>query len=249
MKQIIISLISFLIFTACQQQKKTDNTLIHKSDIQLKKLLNTDKIVEDYKSKPFELVEYFVDSTLIGKKGSNKIEAFLYKTPDSLYIDIKFYAKKQNNWNLKNSFQFEKDEMYSIDPDISDFNNDSFLDFNYRAIAAARGANNVRRLFIYDKSGDSLILIKNSLDYPNIIYNKKLNCIDSWMIHGCSSQAFLKIKKDSLIDFAWIHSGEEMLIYELDKDRNEKIITKTPNLDYGCYTRFESYRPLIPLKN
>ena len=189
--------------------------------------------------------DFFVDSTHVGNKGKNKLEARLFESKDSIYIRIEFFTIEQNNWKKKNQFEFEKDGISGIDPVITDFNNDSFKDFHYKATIAARGANDVRRLFIYDHSGDSLILIKNSLDYPNMVYNKKLDCIDAWLIHGCSSQAFLKIEKDSLIDFAWVQLSNRIHVYEVDKKGNENELLNDSTNQFGCYTRFISYNPLI----
>ncbi len=50
---------------------------------------------------------------------------------------------------------------------LEDFNNDGIKDMTYVSAVAARGANEVRRLFIYDKKRDELVYIKNSEDYPN----------------------------------------------------------------------------------
>lgn len=206
-------------------------------------------VVNEESSKKMEdsliLRDFFVDSTHIGNKGNSKLEARLYESNDSIYIRLEFFSLGQNEWIKKNQFEFEKDGISGIDPVISDFNNDSFKDFHYKATIAARGANDVRRLFIYDQQGDSLILIKNSLDYPNMAYNKRLDCIDAWLIHGCSSQAFLKIEKDSLIDFAWIQLSNRIHVYEVDKKGNENRLLNDSTNQFGCYTRFISYNPLI----
>lgn len=196
-------------------------------------------------SDSLDLREFFVDSLTVGKKGNNKLEARLFAIKDSIYIVIEFFALENGTWELKNHFKFEKDGISGIDPKLSDFNNDSFLDFNYKATIAARGANNVRRLFIYSVEGDSLILIKNSLEYPNMVYNSKLDCVDAWLIHGCSSQAFLKLEKDSLIEFAWIQLSDRVSVYEIDKNRNEILIFRDTTNQYGCYKRFENFKPLV----
>ncbi len=209
----------------------------------LKAELNKD---QEYDNSDYLILkEFFVDSTTIGNKRKNKIEIKLYETKDSNFIRLNFYTLKWGKWFKKNKFEFEKDRYSRIDPKISDFNNDSFLDFNYKATIVNGQRNDVRRLFIYDRLRDSLILIKNSLKYPNILYNKKLNCIDALLIHGTSSQAFLKIKRDSLIDFAWIHIDNRIKVYEVNKNRKERKILKNIGNKYGIVTRFISYNPLI----
>ena len=68
-----------------------------------------------------------------------------------------------------------------FEPNISDFNNDNFKDITFISGSAARGANEVRRLFIYDNQNRELISIVNSQNYPNMQYNKELNCIDAFI--------------------------------------------------------------------
>ncbi len=216
----------------------------------IKKPLNIAHASIGFKQKiqPDSLIlrDSFVDSTSIGNKGKNKLEATIFQTTDRIFIQISFYTFTNKNWKIKNRFEFEKDGISGIDPKISDFNTDSYSDFHYKAMVGGRGSNDIRRLFIYDHIGDSLIYMKNSIDYPNIVYNEKLDCIDAWMFHGCSSQAFLRIENDSLIDFAWIRlNGTGISISEVDKNGKEKEILSDTINQYGCFTRFISYKPLI----
>ena len=189
------------------------------------------------------LVDYFVDSTNVGRKGKNKLEVALYRSKDSTLLKLNFYTRVNKNWVTKNYFELEKDQLSGIDSNLSDYNNDSFLDFDYKALIAARGANYVRQLFIYDKKGDSLIFIKNATDYPNIAYNKKLDCIDAYLVHGTSSQAFLHIKKDSLVTFAWIHIGARTIVTEIDENGVEKEILND-TITNTNHEKFIDYNPL-----
>lgn len=198
------------------------------------------------------VVETFEDSLKIGRKGKNKLTTKLYRSKGGVYgwtfyINIEFFSHQKDNWVLRNQFEFEKDGLSDIDPKLSDFNNDSLLDFNYKAITAARGANNVRRLFIYSVQGDSLIVIKNSPMYPNMVYNEELDCIDAQLFHGCSSQVFLKIEGDSLRELAWINFDypNGYSVTEIDELGNEKEIERDTSNQYGCVTRFVNYNPLI----
>src|SRR5262249_54416878 len=139
-----------------------------------------------------KLEEFFVDSLHIGQKQFNKVEISRFSTPDSFFVVIKFYSRINKTWQLKQTFEFQKDMEIGCDPKLSDFNNDGHNDLTYVSDVAARGANEVRRLFIYDKTNDKLIYMKNSEDYPNMLYNKTLNCIDAFLIYGGCSTVFLK---------------------------------------------------------
>lgn len=196
-----------------------------------------------------ELKQYFVDSTNIGRKKSNKIELLFYNIDDSNYVIIKFYSKTSDKfWKLKQTFSFEKDGVMGLDTKVSDFNNDGFKDMTYISAVAARGTNEVRRLFIYDKNKDKIILMKNSEDYPNMLYNKQLNCIDAFLIYGGSSTIFLKIKGDSLREFAGVDLDNSLTVYTIDQNGKQKIIRKDKTTKWN-YVRFKNYKPLIPYDN
>jgi hypothetical protein len=193
-----------------------------------------------------ELKEFFVDSLNIGRKKYNKIELAQYSISDSNYVIIKFYSRLKNKaWKLKQTFSFEKDGVLSLDTEITDFNNDGFKDMTYISAVAARGANQVRRLFVYNNILDKLIYMKNSEDYPNMLYNKKLNCIDAFLVYGGSSTVFLNIKADSLVEFAGVDLDDHITVYEINKSGKRIIIKKQKNKDEWYYVRFKSYKPLV----
>ncbi len=192
-----------------------------------------------------EILETFVDSLNIGEKGNYKIVLIKHRVYEDNFVIIKFYKKWQNTWNIQNTYSYETNALMEFQPNISDFNNDKFNDITFISGTAARGANEVRRLFIYDDQNQELISIVNSEDYPNMLYNKKLNCIDAFLIHGGSSTIFAKIKGDSLIEFASVHSDNNRTVYEIDKFGKEKLIRKDPIIDKkNIYTRYCNYKPL-----
>jgi hypothetical protein len=191
------------------------------------------------------MVDYFVDSVNIGQREKNKIEITNYQVNDSNYVVINFYSLFDNkHWKVKQNFNFGKDGFTGCDPLISDFNNDNFNDFTYVSARAARMSNEVRKLFIYDNPKDELILIKNSEDYPNMLYNKELDCIDAFLIHGGTSTVFLKIFGDSLNEFASIHNNDFRIIYKTDNVGNSKLIKKKKINSSGVWVRYKNFDPL-----
>ncbi len=155
-----------------------------------------------------ELVGFFTDSSSIGTPNKNKIEFSNIKKVDGFFAVIKFYSlDADKNWNLKQQFEFEN-IGFNCNPKLNDFNNDGLKDFTYISALAARGANEIRKLFIYDKKNDELLYIKNSENYPNMLYNKDLDCIDAWLVSGGTSTVFLKIDGDSLKEFAKVETSE-----------------------------------------
>lgn len=194
------------------------------------------------------LEEYYVDSLHIGRKSFNKVEMLKYRSLDSSYVIIKFYSKiRANEWILKQEFVSQKDGIVSCDPTYSDFNNDDHNDMTYISMVAARGANEIRRLFIYNKSKDQLVFLKNSEDFPNMLYNKKLNCIDAFLVHGGCSTVFLKIQGDSLKKFACVDLGANLIVHEFDKNGKQVVIRQDTATDME-YVRYENYKPLEEYK-
>ncbi|WP_316839813.1 hypothetical protein [Pedobacter gandavensis] len=191
-----------------------------------------------------ELLEHFVDSLNIGKPTKNKIELSHFRNSDSGYVVIQFYTKVKGNWQLKQKINFLKDDISGCFPELSDFNNDGFKDVTYKSAIAARGANDVRNLFIYDSSEDQLIYMKNSENYPNMLYNNTLDCIYAFLVHGGSTTVFLKIKRDSLKEFASVNLDDKINIQLVDKNGKRRTIVKDRKNNFDPYTRFKNFRPL-----
>ncbi len=203
-------------------------------------------IVADTTIANSEIIETFVDSLKIGEKGKNKIELIKHRVFDDNYVIVKFYTKapEPNRWYIQNTYIYECNTLMDLEPNISDFNNDNYNDITFISAQAARGANEVRRLFVYDDSKRELTSIVNSENYPNMLYNKELNCIDAFLIHGGSSTVFVRIKGDSLKEFASVHSDSHRTVYEIDEFGKEKLLKKDKIALEKVYIRYINYKPL-----
>ena len=155
-----------------------------------------------------EIIETFTDSLNIGRKGKCKIELIKHRVFDDHFIIIKFYIKSPTSWYIQNTYSYETDALMGFEPNISNFNGDNYNDLTFISGTAARGANEVRRLFIYDDQQQKLVSIVNSQEYPNMLYNKELNCIDAWIVTGTTMTVFAKIIGDSLKTFASVDNSE-----------------------------------------
>lgn len=187
--------------------------------------------------------EIYIDSISLGQKGKYKLELKKIENPDSIYADIHFFEKNDNKWIEKQHFTFEKDGVTNCYPEYKDFNNDGFNDFIYVSAIAARSANEVKKLFIFDPRRAVLLFIKNSEDYPNLQYNKELDCVDAFSVYGGSSSHFLKIEGDMLREFARIDlfNGYRE-IYRKDKSNKDFLIKRDT---FGAsYLRYKNFDPL-----
>lgn len=203
--------------------------------------------------------EKFVDSLNIGFKGKNKVEIEKFRNEqleDNLVI-LTFF-KKDSIWNYEkqkitgtvwrrtNRFYFEKDGLTGTNAELKDFNNDGFKDFTYQSGVAGRGGNIIKTLFVYNPKERNFSHILNSDNYPNLSYNSKLNCVNSLILTGSTTTVFMKIKNDSLCEFARVDVSDKIVVEEKDSTGRFKIIDEKPfkGNDYDFYKTFKNYKPL-----
>ncbi|MFB9864217.1 hypothetical protein [Rufibacter immobilis] len=190
-----------------------------------------------------------IDSLNIGQSGYNKLVLQRFSSGDSTYVHIRFYRKQKGTWIQENYFEFEKDAISGVDAKLTDYNNDGYNDLTYVSAVAARGANEVRKLFIFNPKTYKLDYLHNSEMYPNLIYNSDLNCLDAFMFHGGTTQVFLKVESDSLREFATINTwGNKRKVTEIDRYGNEKILLEDSISVDEEYNRYSRYFPLKEYK-
>ena len=151
-------------------------------------------------------------------------------------------------WLVQNNYSYETTALMGFEANISDFNNDGFNDITFISGTAARGANEVRRLFIFDQQKQELISMVNSQQYPNMVYNKELDCIDAFLVYGGCSTVFLNIEGDSLKPFASVELSDGLTVTTYDKKGKATIIKKDKTNQAG-YTRYKNFNPLKEYDN
>lgn len=230
--RLYILLISYILFISCQTKKEAELPVEDQST----------SIVED----TVKLVEYSVDSINVGRKGYNKVELSGFRGSEGCFVILKFYTKSSDNqWVLRQQLQKPK-QCIDSDMEIADFNNDAYGDVIYGIAYGARSANYMQHLFIYQKDADSLLFLKNSDDYANLLYNQEMDCVDAFHVYGGCATLFLKIKGDSLKRFASIEVfNDELTVAEYDESDQETIIRHETNREFA-WTRFSNYKPLKP---
>lgn len=137
-----------------------------------------------------DTLEHFSDSTKFGIKAKNKIDIYKIGTDFNISIKVYLFIKNENNWLLNDSIIIESDQINNLNTEISDFNNDQLNDIIFTSGTAARGGNKVQTLILYSKEDDKFKWIRNSENFPNLIYNKKLDCIDAFILTGGQTTIF-----------------------------------------------------------
>lgn len=237
-----ILLVLLLLIASCAQKSKEQTSLLSKKDTAKKEIIKPETKIDTTKT---VLEETFTDSTQVGIKGKFKLTVDQFRSDDSTYVAINLFEKRNSKWQIKQKLEYLKDGITNCDPELTDFNNDGFNDLTFQSSVAARGANEIRKLLIFDRSKEEFILMKNSDHYPNLQYNELLNCVDAWLVYGGSSTVFLKIEKDSVREFAGVSLEENQReIYIIDKKGNRKTLKKEYVKDLEVHTRYQNYNPL-----
>lgn len=239
-----ILFVLFFSIISCSQKSK-EQTVHLPEKIVVKKQTPKPEVKSESIGKVLD--ETFTDSTKVGIKGKFKLTVEQFKTDesDSAYVEINLFEKRNNKWIIQQKLEYFKDEITNCDAQLNDFNNDGFNDLTFQSSVAARGANEIRKLLIFNPSKKKFILMKNSDNYPNLQYNELLNCVDAWLVYGGSSTVFLKIEKDSLREFAGVSlDNDNREIYIIDKKGKRKTVKKEIVKDLEVYTRYKNYNPL-----
>ena len=187
--------------------------------------------------------DFFADSLSIGRKGLNRIEMAQYRTEASVYVILKLFSMQNGTSALRQKVVFAKDGISGLHVELADFNNDGFKDVTCVSATAGRGANEIRRLWIYAGEGDSLVYIKNSMDYPNIRYNERRDCIDAFRVYGGCSTDFLRITGDSLQEFATVELSEGLTVTTIDRHGKRRVI-KRDTSEHESFVRYKNFAPL-----
>lgn len=195
----------------------------------------------------YEWEESFSNEKDIGRRRKNRVEIHCVSKNDRIFAEIEFSTQsKSGEWASKQTLRFENLNYVGCDAKISDFNNDGFRDLTFRSGQGARGANEIRTLLIYDPTKDELVHVKNSADYPNLAYNKKLNCVDAWAFTATTTTIFLRLEGDMLREFASVSTGLQRIVTVTRKDGTEVILRREemdPDNYDEVYRRFSSYDP------
>jgi hypothetical protein len=241
----IVILISASCACRTQQAQTSHNPAENKADSISNHVSNFG--VSENNENTNELVETFTNDSNIGVPHRNKIELSEFRKSQDNSVQIKFYSlSKDGTWKLKQTFELVKYGGLSCDMQIKDFNGDGFKDVTYISGIAARGANEIRNLLIYDKSKDELVYIKNSGDYPNLLYNKTLNCIDSQIFTGSSATVFLKIDGDVLKEFASVETSNtvnDRHVYLIDINGKKRLLRTDKISEDDLFERYKTFNP------
>lgn len=241
MKQFLMPFLLFLL--SCTSDKKDQRNLNSEK---------ADYKVDQNKIRPSEILDKFVDtlevfsdSLLFGQKKKNKITITKISNQDSTFTTVQLFTKKGLNWEVNDEICISSSAIPNLDVSISDFNADGFPDLLFTSGESARGANVVQTLMLYEPKKQKLRWIKNSELFPNLMYNKELKCVDALIFTGGLTTVFLRLEKDSLIEFAEVDQRDDRItVKKVNANGQEKEIKNIKNKGFSDMTRFINFDPL-----
>ncbi|MBW1658398.1 XAC2610-related protein [Flavobacterium quisquiliarum] len=240
-----IPLLIIFVFLANCNKSSEHNKTSSKVVMNQKEIKNQvkHKIIKAEES--FTETETFIDSTRIAEKGKYKIEITQTTIDNNTNVSFKLFLKQNDKWKNIQKYSLPKESDIPLITEIEDFNNDGFNDFTIHYSTAGRGANDIRKLFIFSNKEHKFIEIKNSDLYPNLQYNEKLDCIDALSVYAGSSTTFLKLRKDHLVEFARVDFMDGKIeIYLIEKNKKRKLRSETYSGSNDEMIRFINYNPL-----
>jgi hypothetical protein len=224
----LISIIIILLFIGCNKKTTTKTVLANKTE----------------KSIFIDTIEVFTDSINFGQKQNNKIVVYKIGSEENVVAKVYLYERSKNQWKIKDSLTLEAVRINDLETKIEDFNNDNFNDIIFTTGMATRGGNIVQTLILYSPENKSLNWIKNPESFPNLMYNEKLDCIDSCILTGGQTTYFLKIKNDSLKEFANVDQRDGRIVAEiLDVNGKWKEIENIKD-EPESFDRFINFNPI-----
>ena len=84
-------------------------------------------------------------------------------------VSLTFSHDLKNRGSLIDAFEFDKDPIAGCRPEILDYNGDGYLDYSFVSAVAARGANEIRTILLYNPQNSRFYHLKNS-DYYLVAY-------------------------------------------------------------------------------
>lgn len=189
--------------------------------------------------------EFFSDSKTVIKPGKYKINITQRNNKTKSVVNFDLFRKSGNKWSKIQNGSFKKpsDLPLSVTTD-EDLNNDGYNDLKIFYAQAARGANEIEKLLIFNPKTQKLVEIINSQEYPNLHYNAKRNCITSYMFYGGNATYFLHIKQNRLEGFGKVEFSNDSIYSYRIKNKQEVLLKKQAYKSNDGAVFFSNFDPV-----
>ncbi|WP_278551166.1 XAC2610-related protein [Elizabethkingia bruuniana] len=189
--------------------------------------------------------EFFSDSKTVIKPGKYKINVTQKSSKSESVVVFNLFRKSGNKWSIIQSGSFRKQTDFPLFVTTNeDLNNDGYNDLKISYAQAARGANEIEKLFIFNPKTEKLTEIINSQEYPNLHYNARRNCITSYMFYGGNATYFLHIKQNRLEGFGKVEFSNDSIYSYKIKNKKEILLKKEAYKSNDGAVFFSNFDPV-----
>ena len=189
--------------------------------------------------------EHFSDSKTVIKPNRYQLNISQKNNKDESIVSYELFKKTGKKWTKLQTGNFKKQANFGLYVSTDeDLNNDGYNDVKISFAQAGRGANEINKLLIFNPKTQKLIEIVNSQDYPNLHYNAKRNCVNSYSFSGGNSTYFLKINNKRLQEFARVDFYNDSVSSYKIKNKEEILLKKKPYESSDAAVFFSDYDPI-----
>ncbi len=192
----------------------------------------------------YQETQKFSDSKTVIKNNQYKLDVVQKNLNEDALVSFSLFKKVNKKWIKLQDYRFKKQNFFLSVDTSEDLNNDGYKDIKISFAQAARGANEINRLFVFDPKSQKLIDMENSADYPNLHYNAKRDCVTSDIFYGGSATYFLKIMKNKLAPFGKVEFyNDSISSYKIVKGKEILLKKQAYDSDAGA-TFFSNFDPV-----
>lgn len=189
--------------------------------------------------------EKFSDWKNTVKPNLYKIDVTQNNKVKEAIVTFDLFKKAKNKWIRIQNLSFKKQAQSSLSVTTDeDLNNDGYNDLKISYAQAGRGSNSSEKLFIFNPKLYSFIEIVNSQEYPNLHYNQKRDCINSFSFYGGNSTYFLRMDKNKLKTFARLDYYNDTVTSYHIKNGQDILLKKIPYKTEDAAVFFSDFDPI-----
>ena len=169
----------------------------------------------------------------------------IQQNEDEHIAKVVIYQRGNGLWTKEQFLEIKSDCYFKFRVKVGDYNNDGYNDITLVTGQAARDANELRTLLLFNKKMETFIPIRNSQDYPNLTYNSKRNCVEAWSFSAGVTTTFLEIQGDSIIKLASVdYTGGVREVNKFDKIGSSILLSRDSIKEVDDFPRYCNYDPV-----
>lgn len=179
------------------------------------------------------------------KPNQYKLNIIQKNLKEESVVYFELFKKSGKNWKKLHTGNFKKQENFPLNVSVDeDLNNDGYHDVKISFAQAGNGSNEINKLLIFNPKTQQLVEIVNSQDYPNLHYNAKRNCVNSYSFSAGNSTHFLAINNNRLEEFGRVYFANDIVSSYKIKNNEEILLEEKPYKSSDAAMFFSDFDPI-----